>query len=655
VQGGWKGLTVVVFRLIFMDLTAGKRVLLFSSQNYKRELKMKKKIAFTVCLVCLMSGVVICFAAKTQPPATQTQPVVTPLEEKPTETAVEIKSTAREVNLPADTSPRLAVKEVRIFGNTLIPTELLLLNTPDIYNASKKPLKKAPVDSLFDLRILKEIIRNPGQSREVSTRSIQGLTQYILSVYQAKHYAGVYVYVPAKSLEGGKLKDEILLINVLEAKVSDVKVTYYDVNGVQTEKGRLRLSQIRKWSPVWAGEVTNKKKLDDYINLLNLNPDRRVYATIAAGAEPNTLTIKYDVYEANPWHYFIQLDNAGTGNLEWAPRVGVINTNLLGFDDKVTAVIQGSVEEDPADNYAVYGSYDFPIFTPRLRLNLFASRSEFDTVSAVQGLDFFGNGYSYGGILRYNAFQANGWFFDLLGTLRRDKSKFTSSEFAEFFGSNVSVELWGVGFDIHRTTDMSNSSITLNRLERMGGSGADKFEQARTGAEPHFTIWTFTAAHQQFIDAFRVHRLLGSFTYIDPDERMVPVEMTSFGGLYTVRGYEESEIIADGGIIASVQYEYDIIKALEKEQVSQRRAPVKKTYLRKLAPCAFWDYGRAVNEDPVPAGEKHIQELCSLGIGLLSEIGDHFSSGLYYGWPLKATEETDRYDGRLSVNLMLRW
>ena len=49
--------------------------------------------------------------------------------------------------------------------------------------------------------------------------------------------------------------------------------------------------------------------------------------------------------------------------------------------------------------------------------------------------------------------------------------------------------------------------------------------------------------------------------------------MTTFGGLYTVRGYQESEIVADGGIIASVQYEYDIVKAIEKEQPKERPAP----------------------------------------------------------------------------------
>ena len=37
--------------------------------------------------------------------------------------------------------------------------------------------------------------------------------------------------------------------------------------------------------------------------------------------------------------------------------------------------------------------------------------------------------------------------------------------------------------------------------------------------------------------------------------------MTAFGGMYTVRGYDEYEIIADGGILTSIQYEYDLVQA----------------------------------------------------------------------------------------------
>ena len=61
-----------------------------------------------------------------------------------------------------------------------------------------------------------------------------------------------------------------------------------------------------------------------------------------------------------------------------SPVFGLINTNLLGFDDKLTAIYQVPLESGWDDEYAIYGSYDFPIWGPKLRLNLYAGYNEFN-------------------------------------------------------------------------------------------------------------------------------------------------------------------------------------------------------------------------------------------------------------------------------------
>jgi hemolysin activation/secretion protein len=134
--------------------------------------------------------------------------------------------------------------------------------------------------------------------------------------------------------------------------------------------------------------------------------------------------------------------------------------------------------------------------------------------------------------------------------------------------------------------------------------------------------------------------------------------MTSFGGMYSVRGYEEYDTIADGGVLASVQYEFDIIKykqaqlaSLEMNELKQQRDA---WTIKKLAPVAFFDFGRALIKDP-DTTEKGHQTLASVGPGLLVEVGDNFSGNLYYGFPLEETDNTDKGDGRLNIGLMMRW
>jgi hemolysin activation/secretion protein len=210
------------------------------------------------------------------------------------------------LNLPEDTSPRFTISELHISGNTLISTEELLNNLPQIYNASNKPIKQAEPGELYDLRSLHGIVLHPGQPREVSRRTLQGFTQYIISVYQDYCYAGIYVYIAAQAVQGSvRLQDRILPVEIVEAKISEINITSYNTDREQVEKGILRSSVIENWSPVKIGQVVNKKELDYFVDLLNLNPDRHVSAVISRSSEPNTLALGYDIYEADPWHYWI--------------------------------------------------------------------------------------------------------------------------------------------------------------------------------------------------------------------------------------------------------------------------------------------------------------------------------------------------------------
>ena len=568
----------------------------------------------------------------------------------------------QKLKLPEDTTPQLAVKELRISGNVLVLTAELLENMPLVYNASDKPLEKADKGDLYDFRVLRDVILQPGQIRQVSTRTIQGFTQYILSVYQEQDYAGIYVYVPAGAVRAGvELKDGILPVEVLEAPVTGVTISAYDPDQKKMEKGFLSSAAIREWSPLEVGQVANQKELDDFVNLLNLNPDRYVSATVTKGIEPDSLAVEYDIYEANPWHFFLQVDNSGTEDRQWTPRSGIINTNLLGVDDTFTAIYQAPWmwESDWGENYSLYGSYDFPICGPRLRLNVYGGYSEYDI--SAEGLGFVGNGSFIGGQLRYNVLQTNGWFLDVTTSLSHERSKVTSSLaalFPGFFASDVEYQLWGIGLDIHKRDDMAQSSLTFERVQSVGGSKEKYFWDARGNTDNDFTIYTASASHNQYLKPDKVERISGTFRYIHPTARLVPAKMTTFGGMYTVRGYDEYDIVADGGLLASAQYEFDLVKYDESKQTPEVKQMQQqkggKPFIRKLAPLAFVDYGRARIRNTAGT-EKGDQTLASIGTGVLVELGDNFSGGVYYGLPLTGTDGTDKGQGRFNVGLMLKW
>ena len=632
--------------------------------NRERNLARIMYCIFVCVGFCFATGYAIA-ADSIEPTTAQPQPT---LEEKAKEekreekkrAAVEIsREEIAKLDLPEDTSLLMTAKELRIIGNTLITTQELLSNIPLVYNTSDVPLQEAESINLYDFRTLRDIIESPGRPRRISARTIRGLTQCILSLYQDKGYSGIYVSVPpATLLDGKKLRDDVLTISIVEAPVTSVTTSYYTPENEKVEEGYLKTSFLHEWSPIAIGEVAKKNELTDFLNLLNLNPDRYISATVSKGAEPDTLAVGYNIYEANPWHYFLQADNAGTDDRQWAPRVGLINTNLTGIDDRFTVFYQSPWDKDFADQYSIYGSYDFPLMGPRLRLELYAAYSQFD-VDGGAGIDFLGHGSLYGGELRYNAFQKDNWFFDLTTSLSREKSKVSSSIFSSILGSEVEMDLWGIGFDIHKRSDMSNTSITFDRIQSVGGSSQKKFWDsatltgARTNADRDFVIYTIEANRSQYLDADKIKRLTGSLRWIIPDERLVPAKMTTFGGMYSVRGYKESRIVADGGIIASVQYEYDLVRH---DAAQGQPAPTlgEGYEIKKLAPLVFFDYGRTKIKNRV-ADEAGNQSLYSIGVGTLVEIGKNFSGAIYYGYPLESTDSTDEGDGRINISLMMRW
>ncbi len=565
------------------------------------------------------------------------------------------------VSPPEDETVRLSVKEIRLTGNTLISTDELLYGLPAVYVKQVKSKDGTTLKEVYDLRVLCETIGAPGPEREVSQRAIQGLTKYILSRYQDAGFAGIYVYVSADAIDReARFVDGVLPIRVIEARLADVTTKWFDFDGQERQEHVLTETFVEKHSPVQKGQVVRKKALDEYVRLLNVNPDRQVTAVASPSEEPNALHLTYDVYESDPWHFYAQLDNSGTDERQWNPRIGLVNTNLTGHDDRLSAMYQVDVGS-PEENYAMFGLYEFPVLGPRFRLGLYAGISEFDiTPEATGGLiNFLGDGWFAGTTWRYNVAQFHDWMLDLTGSLSRETSRIDRSLGTD---SDVDMCLVGLGCQIHRTSERSETSVFFERIDNYGGDSTD-FQNARLGADPDFTRYSLGAAHWQFIDRDRFHQITGRFRNIWSDERLVPAKMTTFGGLYTVRGYEEDEIVADGGILASLEYRFYLSRRLsgrrEDSEVGDKKAGLLPP--ADVSLVGFTDYGRPEIEEPL-AGEFDTQNMWGIGVGTIIEIENDFLAAIYHGWALRETERasdgailTDEGDTQWNFNFIYRW
>lgn len=172
-------------------------------------------------------------------------------------------------------------------------------------------------------------------------------------------------------------------------------------------------------------------------------------------------------------------------------------------------------------------------------------------------------------------------------------------------------------------------------------------------------INTLYASHSRILDPNQITRLSTTFRWVFTNNTLPPSKMTPLGGMYSVRGYEEYEVLADEAIMASAQYEFDLVryeklKTVSKEQADKEQS--KERGLKKFAPLVFTDFGRStVNDAQDTDDQKPHETLFSVGIGALAEYGDNLSAAVYYGIALRDTEHTDAGNGRVNVSFMLRW
>ncbi len=558
-----------------------------------------------------------------------------------------------------ESDQKFTVSSIEISGNSKISTDEIFGSMPAVYEFVKN---KGDDPKYYDFRDIHKLLKNQADEVDLTLAAIQGLTRYILDRYNQR-YAGIFVYVPSDAVKEGQFIDNKLRINVVEGNVSGVDVNYnvYAPDSStgykkrpEGKEGVMNRNVLMSWSSVKEGEVMEQKKINDFVNLLNQSPDMFIMPVVSKADDADSLLLEYNIYERNPWHIIAQVDNSGSSERKWNPVLGVVNTNLTGRTDILSAFYQGSLFTHPSemfdDNYSVFGSYEFPVFTPYLRSQIYTAHSGFDADSQdIDGLFFRGSGDVSGVRLFYNLAQFNGWFFDLAGSVSTETSRLSPSL---GISSNVRMNIWGSGLNLHKRDAVIDARYGFDFYHNFSGSDEDEFVKARQDTEPGFDIMLFSLKHYQYLDKDKINRMKLWSRYTLPSDRLVPAKMTTFGGFNSVRGYEEDEIVADGGLNVSLQYEFDLVPYLKKSEEGQKD----KSYLNlnKFALAAFTDYGRAEIKDPVP-GETKTQNLWSVGLGTLFTVNKYFDGEVYYGMAIRETDDTDAGDGRWNLRFIYRW
>ena len=410
-------------------------------------------------------------------------------------------------------------------------------------------------------------------------------------------------------------------------------------------------------------DLLRKDLLDQYVFRLNRHPGRRVDLGVSAGTEPGTIALDFLITENKPWLVYFQLSNTGTESTsEWRERFGYINNQLTGNDDilsldYVTAGFDSS--------HALIASYDFPIAGDWWRLRPFASWSAYEASDVgFAGEEFEGENWSIGAETTANVYQYGETFVDLFAGLRYERVEVKNNA-VDIEGRNNFL-LPTVGARLERSTEIASTRAEIGfefNLPDVSDTDKDELDAlGRLDPDDSWLAFQWDLSHSIYLEPllFRnrwedtgpgglptlAHELAlsvrGQYAF---DARLVPNYEQVVGGLYTVRGYDESIVAGDTVVVASAEYRFHLPQALAYDPNPGElwgrpfRWRPQQPYGRAdwdLILKGFFDIGRTINNDR--KSFESDETLIGTGVGVEFQFRRNLTLRVDWGFVLDEVE-----------------
>ncbi len=412
-------------------------------------------------------------------------------------------------------------------------------------------------------------------------------------------------------------------------------------------------------------DLLRKTDLDNYVSWLNRHPTRRVDVAVSPARQPGGVALDFLVTEAKPWMVYAQISNTGTEQTsEWRERFGFVHHQLTNNDDTLSLdYITASFDEA----HTFLGSYEAPLFdAERLRWRVHGQWSEY-TATDVGFADqiFEGEEWAVGGDLILNVFQRGELFVDLIAGV----------EYRDIFTRDVILEdpdtlvegqgeflLPHIGLQLERYTETASTFGLLDfEINTLNNDQEELEALGRLFPDEHFWRIRYDLTHSFYLEpvlnreawldattpesSTLAHEIALSIKGQVTGSRNPPQFERTAGGLYSVRGYEESITAGDSVIIASAEYRFHLPRmfAIQQDPGSLFGQPFRwapqQVYGRPdwdLIFRAFFDYAHVFNNDRQSFETDF--DLMSVGVGAELLVKRNFNVRVDWGYVLEGLE-----------------
>jgi hemolysin activation/secretion protein len=449
--------------------------------------------------------------------------------------------------------------------------------------------------------------------RPIETSELLAMKDSINRLYVENGFVNTGVVVPDQQIVDGALR-----LDFVSGEISDLQVSS-------------RLAQRYIESRLTIEQPFNLMQLQYSLKLLEQDPlVSRIDARVAAGAQPGEAVLALDV-ETSP-RFSLEFD---LGN-DRSPSIGSENANLTfrasnlsGWGETYqigSSVTQGLNSQD--------ASIDVPLTSGGASLNLQYALSDSSVIEEPFGdIDVESETESLSLMLSFPVWKALASELAIHFTVeaRRNQTTLLGQAFSFSEGAiNGKSKVAPVRMAISYTEQNINDSLAARLSVSRGTSelGATINDNLPDG---QFTSYLAQFQYSKLLaERFHVTAKVLAQHAADP---LLSIEKYALGGIYTIRGYRQNQVVRDNAYLASLEMHY---------------RPDLPVWIDLIG---FLDWGRGENHDDSATPGR--SDLASIGVGVVVKHWRRFSLELYiaHGFDDFIAAEYDLQDDGVHIRL----
>lgn len=447
--------------------------------------------------------------------------------------------------------------------------------------------------------------------RPITFTELLAARSAVTNYYIEHGYITSGALIPPQQLERG-----IVNIQIIEGEVEEINITGSGSLDPNYVRSRLRLATKKP---------LNQNRLLEALQLLQLDPlIETVSAELSLGSRPGESLLNVSFKTANTFNVEVFFNNSrspSVGTFEKGLRI--TEANLLGKGDSLSAVYSNTEGSNVVDFI-----YTLPVNARDGTLSFYFNFTDSKVVEPpFQDLDIEANSRTYELRYRQPVILTPAEELTLGLTLTRRES-------------NTSI--LGVDFPLSRGADENGQtrlSIVrlfqeyINRGPRQVlaarsqlSVGLDQLEStiSQEGPDSEYFAWRTQAQWLRLVGT-NIELLLRADLQFSSEE-LVPLEQAGLGGIETVRGYRQDQLLRDSAVFVSAELRYTIMRTENGKGVLQ------------MAP--FVDFGKAWNNNEELGIDS--ETLLSVGLGLRWHYQEQIKVRFDWGIPLTDVDSRNR-------------